>query len=73
MCRGGSCAFAAGTLVGVVVADAYSYATQRIHVGTSVDPFAFEQSADKGAFIDEYTALKEIVFGIGKDSDVHRG
>ena len=57
--------FAAGTPVGVVVADAYSYATQHPR-GTSVDPFAFEQSADRGSFIDEYTALKEIVLGVGR-------
>jgi len=57
--------FAAGTPVGVIVADAYSYATQHPR-GTSVDPFAFEQSADRGAFVDEYTALKEIVLCVGR-------
>ena len=57
--------FAAGTPVCVIVADAYSYATQHPR-GTSVDPFAFEQSADRGAFVDEYTALKEIVLCVGR-------
>ncbi len=57
--------FAAGTPVGVIFADAYSYAIQSPR-GTSADPFAHEQSADRGSFIDEYTALKEIVLGIGR-------
>jgi hypothetical protein len=57
--------FAAGTPVGVIFADVYSYALQPAR-GTTVDPFAHEQSADRGSFIDEYTALKEITLGIGR-------
>jgi len=54
-----------GTPVGVFMADSYSA------MGTpksthSIDAFAFEQSADNGSFIDEYTALKEMGLALGR-------
>ncbi|MBI2612652.1 hypothetical protein HYW59_02475 [Candidatus Kaiserbacteria bacterium] len=56
---------AAGTPVGIVIADAYSYTTQPER-GTRADPFSFEHASDRGAFLDEYTALKEIALGFGR-------
>lgn len=56
---------AAGTPVGIVIADAYSYTTQPER-GTHADPFSFEHASDRGAFLDEYTALKEIALGLGR-------
>lgn len=56
---------AAGTPIGIIIADAYSYTTQPER-GTRVDPFSFEHASDRGSFIDEYTVLKEIALGIGK-------
>lgn len=55
----------AGTPFGVLFADAYSHATTA-RSSHSIDPFTFEQSADSGSFIDEYTALKEIALAIGR-------
>ena len=54
-----------GSPVGVVLADSYSAigAPKSTH---SIDAFAFEQSADNGSFIDEYTALKEMGLAIGR-------
>ena len=59
--------FVTGSALGVIIADAYAYSTHPVR-GTSVDPFVFEQSADAGSFIDEYTALKEIGLAIGRIS-----
>ena len=56
---------AAGTPVGVVIADAYSYTTASER-GTRLDPFSFEHASDRGAFVDEYTALKEIALAAGR-------
>src|SRR3989338_4633117 len=56
---------AAGTPVGVVIADSYSYTTSPLR-GTSSDPFVFEQATDRGSFVDEYTALKEIALAFGR-------
>lgn len=56
---------AAGTPLGVVVADVYSYTTQPPH-GTYFDPFSFEHASDRGSFVDEYTALKEISLALGR-------
>ena len=54
-----------GSPIGVVLADSYSAigAPKSTH---SIDAFAFEQSADNGSFIDEYTALKEMGLAIGR-------
>jgi hypothetical protein len=55
----------AGSPLGVVIADSYAYATHPAR-GTLTDPFSFEQAADSGSFIDEYTALKEIALAFGR-------
>ncbi|MBI4080069.1 hypothetical protein HY414_02505 [Candidatus Kaiserbacteria bacterium] len=55
----------AGTPVGVVIADAYSYSTQPER-SAHADPFSFEHASDRGAFLDEYTALKEISLALGR-------
>ena len=56
---------AAGTPIGIMIADAYSYSTQPER-GTHADPFSFEHASDRGAFLDEYTALKEIALALGR-------
>jgi hypothetical protein len=56
---------AAGTPIGIIIADSYSYATQPER-GTRADPFTFEHMSDRGAFVDEYTALKEIGLALGR-------
>ncbi|OGG80083.1 hypothetical protein A3A39_02750 [Candidatus Kaiserbacteria bacterium RIFCSPLOWO2_01_FULL_54_13] len=56
---------AAGTPVGVIIADSYAYTTTPER-GTRFDPFSFEQVSDRGAFVDEYTALKEIALALGR-------
>jgi len=56
---------AAGTPLAIIVADSYSYATQPER-GTRADPFTFEHMSDRGAFVDEYTALKEISLAFGR-------
>lgn len=49
---------------GIVLVDTY------FHIGTAgkegMDHSAFDQSADGGSFVDEYTALKEIGLGFGR-------
>ncbi|MBI2610379.1 hypothetical protein HYW60_00370 [Candidatus Kaiserbacteria bacterium] len=56
---------AAGTPVGIIIADVYSYSTLPER-GTRVDPTTFEHVSDRGAFLDEYTALKEIGLALGR-------
>ncbi|QQG37635.1 MAG: hypothetical protein HYS26_03320 [Candidatus Kaiserbacteria bacterium] len=56
---------AAGTPVGVILADTYSYATLPSR-GTLHDPFVQQQASDHGTFIDEYTTLKEMARASGK-------
>lgn len=56
---------AAGTPIGIIVADVYSYGAQPANA-TSADPFVFEQGADRGSFLDEYTALKELALALGR-------
>lgn len=56
---------AAGTPFGIIVADVYAYATVP-HRGTLSDPFVQQQWSDRGAFIDEYTVLKEMARASGK-------
>ncbi|MDO8561580.1 MAG: hypothetical protein Q7S05_02010 [bacterium] len=54
-----------GTPAGVFMADSYSAmgSPKSTH---SIDASAFEQSADNGSFIDEYTALKEMGLALGR-------
>jgi hypothetical protein len=56
---------AAGTPVGIVIADSYAYTTTPAQ-GTRFDPMSFEQASDRGAFLDEYTALKELSLSLGR-------
>ncbi len=56
---------AVGTPLGLVVADVFSHTTAPSH-GITSDPFVFEQVSERGAFVDEYTALKEIALASGK-------
>lgn len=57
--------FFAGSPFAVFFADSYSYVSmpRRAH---SIDVPTFEQAADGGSFVDEYTALKEIGLAIGR-------
>lgn len=55
----------AGTPLGIIVADSYGYALRPVR-GTVTDPFAFEQAADGGSYVDEYTALKEMGLALGR-------
>lgn len=55
----------AGNPFGVLFADTYSHATSP-RSSHSIDPFTFEQAADQGSYLDEYTALKEIALAIGR-------
>lgn len=54
-----------GTPVGVFLADSYASAgaPRSTH---SIDAPVFEQSADNGSFVDEYTALKEMGLALGR-------
>jgi hypothetical protein len=55
---------AAGSPLGIVFADSYSYlGTPR---GRTIETLPFEQAADAAAFIDEYSALKEIALALGR-------
>lgn len=56
-----------GSPAGVFLADSYSHASSP-RSSHSIDALAFEQSADNGSFIDEYTALKEMGLAIGRIS-----
>lgn len=56
---------AAGTPIGIIVADAYSYTTLPER-GTRADPATFEHVSDRGSFIDEYTTLKELALALGR-------
>jgi hypothetical protein len=50
---------------GVVLVDSYFYSGTPVR-GSGVDQLTFEQSADSGSYIDEYTAIKEIALAFGK-------
>ena len=52
------------TPIGIMLVDSYSYTTTPRRLG--VDPFSFEQTADGGSYVDEYTALKEISLALGR-------
>lgn len=56
---------AAGTPVGIIIADVYSH-TMQPERRSMIDPFSYEHASDRGAFIDEYTVLKEIALALGK-------
>lgn len=53
-----------GTPLGVIAADSYFYTTTPRRIG--LDPLAFEQAADAGSYVDEYTALKEMALALGR-------
>ncbi len=53
-----------GTPLGAVLVDSYFYTTTPRRIG--LDPLTFEQTADAGSYIDEYTALKEMALAIGR-------
>ena len=53
-----------GTPLGAVLVDSYFHTTAPRRYG--VDPQAFEQAADAGSYVDEYTALKEMGLAIGR-------
>ncbi len=55
----------AGTPFAVFFIDSYSYisAPARTH---GIDVFAYEQAADQGSFVDEYTTLKEMGLALGR-------
>lgn len=55
---------AVATPIGIVFADSYSYLGAP--KGKSIELFSFEQSADSSAYIDEYSALKEISLALGR-------
>jgi hypothetical protein len=53
-----------GTPLGIMLVDSYFYTTTPRRIG--VDPLSFEQTADGGSYVDEYTALKEISLALGR-------
>jgi hypothetical protein len=55
---------AVATPLGIVFVDSYFYTMTPARHG--VDPFVFEQVADGGSYIDEYTALKEMGHSVGR-------
>lgn len=56
---------AVATPFSVFVVDTY-HGVGRIMNHTAIDIFAFEQAADNGRFVDEYTVLKEMALAIGR-------
>jgi len=54
-----------GTPFQIVAADTY-HGIGRVANRTSIDALAYEQAADNGRYIDEYTALKEMALSIGR-------
>ncbi|MDP3645874.1 MAG: hypothetical protein Q8R25_02195 [bacterium] len=53
------------TPLGVILVDSYFYTGTQVR-GTGIDVLTFEQSADKGSYVDEYTTLKEMSLALGK-------
>lgn len=49
----------------IVMVDTYHMLGQAVY-RTSIDIFTYEQAADNGSYIDEYTALKEIAINTGR-------
>ena len=52
------------TPLGIIGVDSYFYTTTPRRIG--LDPLTFEQTADAGSFVDEYTALKEMALSLGR-------
>ncbi len=52
------------TPLGMITVDSYFYTTSKRTMGA--DPFSFEQMADGGTYVDEFTALKEIAISLGR-------
>jgi len=52
------------TPFGVILVDSYFHTTTPRRIG--LDPVVFEQAADGGSFLDEYTALKEMALSLGR-------
>ncbi len=53
------------TPIGVVLVDSYFYTGSQVR-GTGISTLTFDQSADRGSYIDEYTTLKEMALALGK-------
>ncbi len=51
--------------LGIVLVDSYYY-TGSTTRRSGIDRLVFEQSADGGSYVDEYTALKEIALALGR-------
>lgn len=49
----------------VIIVDTYHGLGQAVY-RTSVDVFTYEQAADNGSYVDEYTALKEVALNVGR-------
>jgi len=56
-----------GTPVQILMVDAYHGLGRTVN-RTSVDAMAYEQAADNGRYIDEYTTLKEMAMNLGRVS-----
>lgn len=56
---------AVATPIAIFAVDTY-HGVGRIMNHTAIDIFAFEQAADNGRFVDEYTVLKEMALAIGR-------
>lgn len=52
------------TPLGVIGVDSYFYTTAPRRIG--LDPLTYEQVADAGSFVDEFTALKEMSLSLGR-------
>ncbi len=53
------------TPLGVVLVDSYFYTGTQMR-GTGISTLTFDQLADHGSYIDEYTTLKEMALALGK-------
>ena len=53
-----------GTPLGAVLVDTYFHTTAPRRIG--LDPLTFEQTADAGSYVDEFTALKEMALSLGR-------
>ncbi|MEK7133881.1 MAG: hypothetical protein AAB804_02325 [Patescibacteria group bacterium] len=57
---------AVATPLGIIFVDSFFYTTTPRRMG--IDPLAFEQVADGGSYVDEFTALKEVAQALGRIS-----
>ena len=55
------------TPLGVILVDSYFYTGSQVR-GTGISTLTFDQSADSGSYIDEFTTLKEMALALGKIS-----